>query len=244
MSFKAIYTDSKGNQKLLKIPWYAAFGPGPRKASSRPRRIQSRPISDWLQKTQAKICNACKGEGIVRCTCCHGEGKLFERGRGYTTGDQNAAAQRFSAHDTETYSKADNKKIVQMKKENKSWKEILEAINKLSRSQLQAHYKKNLQHLVEQSGDAGGNNGGGGYPNHAKEEYSKKNDKTIIQMKQAGKEWKEILAAIKKESLSQLKAHYKNDLQGGGSNSSQVRSADLSATPTEANRVSAGHCPR
>jgi hypothetical protein len=33
MSFKALYTDSHGNQRLLKVPWYAAFGPGPRSVS-------------------------------------------------------------------------------------------------------------------------------------------------------------------------------------------------------------------
>jgi hypothetical protein len=36
MSFRAIYTDKHGNQELIKIPWYAAFGPTPRKVCRDP----------------------------------------------------------------------------------------------------------------------------------------------------------------------------------------------------------------
>jgi hypothetical protein len=131
-----------------------------------------------------------------------------------------------------------------MKKEGKSWKDIMTAIGKQSQSQLKEHYKKNLQWQVDggpppaadgEGGEGGGGGGGGEGGNRPPEEYSKKNDKTIIQMKGAGKEWKEILEAIGKESVSQLKAHWKNVLQpkveggqqggsggGGGKASSSV----------------------
>lgn len=96
-----------------------------------------------------------------------------------------------------------------MKQDDKSWKEILNAINKQSQSQLKEHYKKNLQDKVDQPDNTGGN----GSSNYPQEEYSKRNDKTIIQMKNAGKEWEEILGAIHKQSVSQLQAHYKANLQ-------------------------------
>jgi hypothetical protein len=123
-----------------------------------------------------------------------------------------------------------------MKKDGKSWKEIMATINKQSQSQLKEHYKKNLQEKVEGAGDTdnNGNTGGNGFSNHPTEEYSKANDKTIIQMKLAGKDWKEILAAINKQSKSQLQAHWKNKLQqcaeGGGGGSSK-KSGQASEPP-------------
>lgn len=56
----------------------------------------------------------------------------------------------FSTSDAETYSPADDAKIIEMKEEGKSWKDILEAIGKTSKSQLTNHYKFDLQPKVEQ----------------------------------------------------------------------------------------------
>ena len=168
------------------------------------------------------------------CSTCKGQGTIPQPAA--NSGQKVTGAQRFSAHDKETYSKADNKKIIALKKDKKTWKEIMEAIGKQSQSQLKEHYKKNLQDKVEGGGGAAkdDNTGGNISSNRPTEEYSKNNNKTIIQMKAAGKEWKDILAAIGKESKSQLQAHWKNNLQqraeggqGGaaGKNSSKVGSS-------------------
>jgi predicted protein tyrosine phosphatase len=94
-----------------------------------------------------------------------------------------------------------------MKQEGKSWADILAAINKQSKSQLQAHWKTDLQNgektVPEQAGQS----------TNDMETYSAKDNKKIINMKEAGKSWAEILEAIGKKSKSQLQAHWKNDLQ-------------------------------
>lgn len=51
---------------------------------------------------------------------------------------------KFSTSDKETYSADDNERVLAMKQEGKSWREILQAIGKRRRSQLQAHYKQSL----------------------------------------------------------------------------------------------------
>jgi hypothetical protein len=94
-----------------------------------------------------------------------------------------------------------------MKQEGKSWGDILAAINKQSKSQLQAHWKTDLENgevtVPEQAG----------HSTNDLETYHAKDDKKIIGMKQSGKSWGEILEAIGKKSKSQLQAHWKNDLQ-------------------------------
>lgn len=50
----------------------------------------------------------------------------------------------------ETFTSADNKKIMSMKKEGKTWKEILATLKKDSESQLRAHWKANLQAKFEE----------------------------------------------------------------------------------------------
>lgn len=50
----------------------------------------------------------------------------------------------FSNHDEETYTAGDDAKIIAMKGENKSWKQIMEATGKESESQLKNHYKLHL----------------------------------------------------------------------------------------------------
>lgn len=157
-----------------------------------------------------KLCSQCQGVGFEAKACgnCNGKGKVpvdKSKDKSNTQG-----AQHYSAHDKEEYSKKNNKTIVQMKNDGKSWQEILDAIGKQSKSQLQAHYKANLQDKVNQGdNDTGAQN----FSAHDKEEYSKNNNKTIIQMKNAGKTWQEILDAIGKQSKSQLQAHYKANLQ-------------------------------
>ncbi|ETN36534.1 uncharacterized protein HMPREF1541_08812 [Cyphellophora europaea CBS 101466] len=180
MSFRAVYTDKTGKQKIVEVPWYAAFSPGP------------------VRKVK-------QIEPEKPCTHCHGRGKEIVK-------DGKPSAQVHFAHDKETYTKADNKKIRAMKSENKSWKEILDAINKKSLSQLKEHYKNDLQ------GDGNAADVAAGaqvYSAHAKETYTKGDDKVIVEMKNAGKTWGDILSAIKKESQSQLKEHYKNNLKDG-----------------------------
>lgn len=55
----------------------------------------------------------------------------------------------FSTSETETYSPADDAKIVEMKENNESWNDILKEIGKTSQSQLKNHYKFNLLPKVE-----------------------------------------------------------------------------------------------
>ncbi|KAJ9651963.1 hypothetical protein H2198_008789 [Neophaeococcomyces mojaviensis] len=59
-------------------------------------------------------------------------------------------ANPFSRTELETYAAEDDDKIMKMKNEEKSWGQILAAIGKRSKSQLQAHWKNDLQKKVEE----------------------------------------------------------------------------------------------
>ena len=66
-----------------------------------------------------------------------------------TTNEDNANSdssnvKNFSNHDEETYTAEDDAKIIALKGENKSWKQIMEATGKESESQLKNHYKLHL----------------------------------------------------------------------------------------------------
>ena len=63
------------------------------------------------------------------------------------------------------------------------------------------------------SGNEAGGGGKNNYSTSVAETYSKADDAMITEMKANGKTWNEILAAIGKTSQSNLKQHWKDDLE-------------------------------
>lgn len=127
---------------------------------------------------------------------------------GKKTGNDAGAGNKggYSTSDTETYSPADDAKIVEMKENNQSWNDILKEIGKTSQSQLKSHYKFNLLPKVEKE-------------KGKKEAEAKKTGKGEAgnddESKQSGKKSK----AEKKKEAEEYRAKHgvgKDDKAGGG----------------------------
>ena len=88
-------------------------------------------------------CNGCKGKGGGK----GGDQKGGAKDEGNKSGDKD-----HSTGDEETYTAKDDKKIIELKNDGKTWQEILDAIQKKSKSQLQNHWKNDLQAKAEGGG--------------------------------------------------------------------------------------------